>query len=219
MATNTTTFNPSDPSNPAHYSPSQTALLLLDFHTTFLKALGPSSSPAVTTAANLRKWAKYQNIHVIHCLVDTSNPPSFSTCCCIYGRSLDAGEPASLVENVDGDGGEEVTFIRPACYGSALKSPGLLQYLQKNGIKSLILAGISSAGVVLRTALAAKDEEFVVTVVEDGCAEFNEEVHEVLMRDVLPARAYVVRAGTFMEGYERARGCDSEQEDVLLLQL
>ena len=215
MATNTTTFNPSDPSNPAHYSPFQTALLLLDFHTTFLKALGPSSSPAVTTAANLRKWAKYQNIHVLHCLVDTSNPPSFSTCksnnmveevvASMIG-SLDAEEPASLVENVDGDGGEEVTFTRPACYGSALKSPGLLQYLQKNGIKSLILAGISSAGVLLRTALAATDEEFVVTVVEDGCAEFKEEVHEVLMRDVLPARAYVVRAGTFMEGYERAMG-------------
>jgi hypothetical protein len=43
--------------------------------------------------------------------------------------SLDAGEPASLVENVDGDGGEEVTFTRPACYGSALKSPGLLQII------------------------------------------------------------------------------------------
>ncbi|THY23896.1 hypothetical protein D6D01_05817 [Aureobasidium pullulans] len=185
MANDTTTFNPSSPSDPTHYDPSQTALLLLDFHTTFLKALGPSSSSTVTAATNLRKWAKYQDIHVLHCLVDTSNPPSFPT----YGG-----------------GGEEVTFIRPACYGSALKASGLLQHLQKNGIKSLILAGISSAGVVLRTALAATDEEFVVTVVEDGCAEFKEEVHEVLMRDVLPARAYVVRAGEFMEGYERARG-------------
>jgi nicotinamidase-related amidase len=48
---------------------------------------------------------------------------------------------------------ENITFTRRASYISTLKLPGLIKYLAKKGIKSLSLAGLSTLGCVLRTAV------------------------------------------------------------------
>jgi nicotinamidase-related amidase len=99
-----------------------------------------------------------------------------------------------------------MTFTRRASHISALKSPGLTKYLAEKGIKPLLLAGLSTLGCVLRTAVQAIDEEFVVTVIRNGCTDAKEGLHDTLMESILNSRAYVVTADHFQELYENTMG-------------
>lgn len=210
MATLAATFNAADKSTPGHYGPSQTALLLLDFHSMFVqKAGGPKAHAALEVAAKMRAWAKSQGIQVIHGLIDINAAP-FPTC-------KDAGRLAGVVAAMKSSGGEEpaelleggggdVTFTRKPGYVSAFKSPGLDDFLQKRGIKSLVLTGLSTSGCVLRTAITATDAEYVVTVISGGCADPVEGMHDMIVGRVLNNRGYVTTAAEFQEGFAKATG-------------
>ena len=199
-------FDPTDPSAPGHYGPSQTALLLLDFHSAFTDKAGPKASAAVDIAVEMKNWAKSHSIPIIHCLLDIDQAP-FQTC-------KDASRFAQVVDSMKDSGGEEpetlrgeaeneITFLRRPGYVSALKSPGLLDYLHSKGIKSLVLAGLSTSGCVMRTAVVASDEEFVVTVLSDGCMDPVEGLHEVVIEKLLH-RGWVCTSDEFRAGFTAA---------------
>ncbi|KAJ4407200.1 hypothetical protein N0V91_004082 [Didymella pomorum] len=200
-------FDTSDPAAPGYYAPSQTALLLLDFHQMFVeKAAGPKAHTALRKAANLRLWASSQGIQVIHCLIDVNGTP-YPTCKgsarvsgIVAAMTKDGGdEPKELTKDLEDD---ERTFTRRPGHVSALKSPGLEEYLQSQGIQSLMLAGLSTTGCVLRTALSACDAEYVVTVVSDGCADDGEGLHDLALK-LVESRGYVSTAVEFQEHYRK----------------
>jgi nicotinamidase-related amidase len=64
---------------------------------------------------------------------------------------------------------------------------------------TLVLTGIATSGVVLSTARAAADKDFRLVVVEDACADADEEVHRVLTTKVLARQAAVVRHDAMVE--------------------
>lgn len=208
MAALAATFNSADQAAPGHYGPPETAFLLLDFHSAFVqKAGGPKCVAALQVAAKMRTWAKSRNIQVIHCLINTNATP-YPTCkgaervAGMIEAGLKSGggkEPAELLEDL----GNDVTYIRTPGHVSALKSPGLLDFLQQKGIKSLVLAGLSTSGSVLKTAVTATDSEFVVTVISDGCADNDEVAHNVVLGKLLN-RAYVTTGEEFQDGFHNA---------------
>jgi hypothetical protein len=55
MRDDNTTFDANDRMNLAYSGPSQTAFLLLDFHTMFVQQSGPSALLGVAVAAKFRK--------------------------------------------------------------------------------------------------------------------------------------------------------------------
>ena len=173
------------------------------------KAAGPKAPTALEVAAKMRTWAKSQGIHVIHGLVDINATP-FPTCkdadrfagVVAAMRSSGGKEPAKLLEG----GSDDVTFTRRPGYVSAFKSPGLDDFLQKKGIKSLVLAGLSTSGCVMRTAIAASDAEYVVSVISDGCADPVDGVHDFMIGKVFTQRGYVTTAAEFQEGFAKAVG-------------
>lgn len=204
-------FDAKNETAPGHYGPSQTALLLLDFHSIFAHGFGCASAPgALKRAVNLRTWAKENKIHIIHGLVDLQRPP-FPTCKDIgifqnVIQTMQAGggeESPDLVEQ----GSDEITFLRTPGHVSALKSPGLEDFLQKNGIKSLLIAGLSTSGCVLRTALEAADAEYVVTVISDACADPKQDHHDFLVENIYPNRGYVATVAEFQEGFGSTNKC------------
>ncbi len=76
MADSSLTLNSADHTSPGAYGPSETALLLLDFHSRFVNKAGGPGAPAALQAANqLRTWAKSRAIQVIHCLLDVNVAP------------------------------------------------------------------------------------------------------------------------------------------------
>ena len=70
----------------------------------------------------------------------------------------------------------------------------LHKQLQGRGIGTLVLAGISTSGVVLSTVRDGHDRDYRLIVLADLCADRDAEVHEVLMRKVFPRQADVLSA-------------------------
>ena len=212
MANLTAMFNPADKTTPGYYGPSQTALLLLDFHSMFVNVVGgPPAREALKVSATMRGWAKSQSILVIHALNDINTLP-FETCkdadkIAGFITALKSEGGREAIEVAD-DTGEDATFTRRAGHVSALRSPGLEEFLQENGIKSLILAGLSTSGCVLNTAIAASGAEYVVSVISDGCADLVEGKHELVVEKILSDMTYVATATDFQEGFASAVKAD-----------
>jgi nicotinamidase-related amidase len=202
-------FSAADKTSPGHYGPSQTALLLLDFHSMLVQRIHLQGPAALKVAAEMKAWAKSKGIKVIHALIDINTAP-FETCkdaarlsAVVSAMGQDGGtECPELLE----DAGDEITFTRRPGHVSALMSPGLEDFLQKNGIKSLLLAGFSTSGCVTRTALRACDEEYVVSTISDACADPDEELHRIMLEKVLNNRGYVATASEIQKGFKETSG-------------
>jgi nicotinamidase-related amidase len=67
-----------------------------------------------------------------------------------------------------------------------------------------VLTGVATSGVVLSTLRQASDLDFALTVLADGCADADEEVHRVLTEKVFPAQAQVLTAGEWATSLESA---------------
>jgi nicotinamidase-related amidase len=193
---------------PGHYGPQQTALLLLDYSHVIINNVGATAHPAVKVAANMRAWAKSHNIETIHALIDFSGattplptykePTRLQNLFAHVKTSGGGDEPAELLE-----GTADKTIYRRLGNISAIHSADVKEYLQGKGVKSLIIMGLSTSGCVLRTSFEASEEGFVVSVVSDGCADPDQEVHDFLFGKVMQRTAFVMTAAEFQEGYEK----------------
>jgi nicotinamidase-related amidase len=76
-------------------------------------------------------------------------------------------------------------------YG-AFPGTDLEMILRANGVDTLVLAGISTSGVVLSTVRHAADADYRLVVVADCCTDPDAEVHRVLTEKVFPKQARVV---------------------------
>ncbi len=77
---------------------------------------------------------------------------------------------------------------------SAFTGSDLEVVLRSLDVSSLVLTGIATSGVVLSTLRQAADLDYQLTVLRDGCADADPEVHRVLMDKVFPRQAAVVTA-------------------------
>ncbi|MGH3412039.1 MAG: cysteine hydrolase family protein [Marmoricola sp.] len=75
---------------------------------------------------------------------------------------------------------------------SAFSGSDLDVLLRAAGADSLVLAGISTSGVVLSTLRQAADLDYRLTVLTDACADRDAEVHRVLLENVFPGQAAVM---------------------------
>ncbi|MDB5184699.1 MAG: sle [Candidatus Saccharibacteria bacterium] len=64
--------------------------------------------------------------------------------------------------------------------------------LHDRQIDTLILAGVSTSGVVLSTVREAADRDYQVFVLEDGSADSDQAVHDMLIQRVFPRQARVI---------------------------
>jgi nicotinamidase-related amidase len=74
---------------------------------------------------------------------------------------------------------------------SAFAGSDLDVVLRAAGVRHLVLAGVSTSGVVLSTLRFAADLDYRLTVLSDGCLDGDPEVHRVLMEKVFPRQATV----------------------------
>ncbi len=65
--------------------------------------------------------------------------------------------------------------------------------LRAQGIEHIVLAGISTSGVVLSTLREAADKDYEVTVLSDCCFDRDEEVHRVLTEKVFAMQSNVLK--------------------------
>lgn len=88
----------------------------------------------------------------------------------------------------------------------AFSTTDLDAHLRARGVNTIVLAGISTGGVVHSTVLDAFDRDYRVIVVEDACADPDREVHDFLMRRVFAKRGEVISARELPGLLERKPG-------------
>ncbi|MGW1408292.1 cysteine hydrolase family protein [Streptomyces sp. NPDC002403] len=101
-------------------------------------------------------------------------------------HELDATQIHDQVAPQDGD-----IVVRKIRYGAA-STTNLHEQLADRGIDTLILAGISTSGVVLSTLMDVADRDYRVYVLSDGVADRDPEIHRILIDKVFPTRAHII---------------------------
>jgi nicotinamidase-related amidase len=79
----------------------------------------------------------------------------------------------------------------------------LEQLLRAQDIERLVLAGISTSGVVLSTVRDAADRDYELVVLSDCCADSDPEVHRLLLERVFPRQARVVTSAVWIDGHTK----------------
>jgi len=82
---------------------------------------------------------------------------------------------------------------------SAFAGTDLDMILRANDIDTLVLFGIATSGVVLSTLIHAVDEDYKIFVIDDLCADGDQELHASLMR-FYARRGTVISSSEFSEG-------------------
>ena len=85
---------------------------------------------------------------------------------------------------------DDITVVKRRV--SAFSGSDLEVVLRALSIQHLILAGVATGGVVLSTVREAADKDYRLTVLKDGCADADEEVHRVLTNKIFIRQADVM---------------------------
>ena len=96
--------------------------------------------------------------------------------------------------------------MRPATKSrvSAFTGTDLQVLLRAKDVRTLVLFGIATSGVVLSTLMEAADRDYRLIVVKDCCADLDADLHDTLVNKFFPRQATVVSAddviGTITQG-------------------
>jgi nicotinamidase-related amidase len=82
---------------------------------------------------------------------------------------------------------------------SAFAGSDLEVILRANQIEHLVLTGIATSGVVLSTLREASDKDYRLSVLSDGCADMDSEVHNVLLNKVFPRQADILTVSQWVD--------------------
>jgi len=184
-------------------SGSRPVLLLMDFQHGIVERLG---SPSVVEAADrAAKAARAAGIPLMFVRVAfrpgypeaAESNATFAQLVSQAGDAMTQDHPHTQVHaSLTPLDGEPVIIKRRV---SAFSGSDLDVLLRGAAADTLILAGISTSGVVLSTLRQAADLDYRLTVLADACADVDEEVHRVLTEKVFPRQALVTTTDEWIE--------------------
>lgn len=172
-----------------------TALLVMDMQAGIIRAL-PVGNDTTGRIAEAIAYARTNNIPVIYVVLGfrqgmpevSSNNKAFSSSKERLGNvSMDE---FMKIHNDVAPLPDDVIVIKRRY--SAFTGNDLEVVLRSQGILHLVVTGYSTSGVVLSTVREAADKDFRLTVLSDGCADLDPEVHQVLTTKVFPKQADVL---------------------------
>jgi nicotinamidase-related amidase len=88
--------------------------------------------------------------------------------------------------------GEDDLTVRKTRISAFASDTDLRAELRARGVDTLVLAGLSTSGVVLTTLRQAADEDYRLFLLADATADPDPEVHRVLMEKVFPHQAEII---------------------------
>jgi len=172
-----------------------TALLVMDMQPAILSNL-PDATQIVENVAKAIAIARSKNIPIIYATLGFKNGAA--------EISTNNKTFASTREHINHINFEEFTKVHPALAPqkndinvikrriSAFTGSALEVILRSKGIQHLVLTGYATSGIVLSTTTEAADKDYKITILSDGCADRDEEVHRVLTTKVFLRSAYVL---------------------------
>jgi nicotinamidase-related amidase len=182
---------------PVPIDPRRTALLVMDYQQAVV-AMIEESDALVARAAEAIDLVRRQGGHIGYVRVaftaaDLQGIPPTSS----MGARIAAGPQAFMDDSPTTQIDARVAprnddiIVRKTRVG-AFSTTDLAQQLAGRGVDTLILAGISTSGVVLSTVRDASDHDYRLFVLADATADRDRAVHACLMEKVFPRQAQVV---------------------------
>jgi len=177
--------------------PRRTALLVMDYQNGIIgrledaEALLARVAHAIAVVRQHGGHVGYVRVAFEDADLDAVPPTSqFAGLVAQQGRDMHADSPATAVhESVAPEPGDIV--VRKTRVG-AFSTTDLDEQLRARQIGTLILAGISTSGVVLSTVRDASDRDYRVFVLADASADPRPGVHEFLTEQIFPNQAQVI---------------------------
>jgi nicotinamidase-related amidase len=174
------------------------ALLLMDFQNGI--AGRPGFEPVVERAGRALAAARAHGLPVIFVRVAfRPGSPEVAASNLAFGpRRGEAGDamredrPATQILEALAPRAEEPVVVKKRI--SAFAGGDLDLLLRGLDVERLVLAGVSTSGVVLSTVRQAADLDLRLTVLSDACGDPDPEVHRVLVEKVFPRQAQVLSA-------------------------
>ncbi|HYH11043.1 MAG TPA: cysteine hydrolase [Thermomicrobiales bacterium] len=184
----------------AMVDPRHSALLVLDYQPAWIKTLTDSDA-LLSRAADAIAMSREVGMEVAYARVaftpaDYAAVPEhniiFSQLASRPG-ALDDDSPETAVDDrVAPEPGDKV--VRKTRVGAFARTD-LDEWLRDLEIDTLILAGISTSGVVLSTVYDGADRDYRLVVLSDACADQDPEIQDLLIHKVFPQRAEVITVG------------------------
>ena len=195
-------------SPPLRLNPKHTAVLTLDMQIgvlNFLKSV--NIDQLVTAASKVVNFARKNEFLLVH-----------------VGIGFEAGHPELpeygpsmfriVKDNKMFQKGSPESYVLPQLFESddifiykhrvsAFTGNSLQLILQAHQITHLVLMGIATSGIVLSTLRYAADCDYSNVVIQDACADLDEEVDKVLKTKVFVKQARVISADEFLEEQKR----------------
>jgi nicotinamidase-related amidase len=178
-------------------NPRRTALVVMDYQPGILPRLEDAkalTTRAATAIATLREaGATIGYVRVGWTDEDLAAMPDSPPMTRIKGMPRDFSDAAGPGTQVDvrvapEDGDIVVRKTRVGAFGTT----DLDQQLRARGVDTLVLAGISTSGVLLSTVRDGHDRDYRLFVLADASADPDAEVHEFLLGRVLSRQAEVI---------------------------
>ena len=118
------------------------------------------------------------------------------------GSTMEESSPATAIHAAVAPHDGDIVVVKRRV--GAFSGSDLDVVLRALGVDGLVLSGIATSGVVLSTLRAAADLDFRCTVLDDCCADGDEEVHRVLTTKVFPRQAAVLTVDEWTAGLRSA---------------
>jgi nicotinamidase-related amidase len=172
------------------------ALLVMDYQQTMVGSL-PDSAGLLAGVAGAIATARAQGLQIGYVRVALTDADyeavpdtNLGFAALAAERRLPETAPESAIHEALAPRSGDIV-VRKTRVG-AFSTTDLDRRLRERAIDTLVLAGISTSGVVLSTVRDAADRDYRLYVLEDGCRDRDPEVHDLLMHKIFPRQAHVV---------------------------
>ncbi|HEY2055963.1 MAG TPA: cysteine hydrolase [Solirubrobacterales bacterium] len=195
----------SDTNETTKLDPARTALLVMDYQPGIIGRLGDGDTlvararKAIAAARAAGATVGYVRVGFTDEDFDAmpDGAPMAARVKQMPREQMHADSPATQVDArvapADGD-----IVVRKTRVGPFLTTD-LDEQLRARGIDTLLLAGISTSGVVLSTVRDAQDRDYLLYVLADATADPLPDIHAALIEKILPRQAEVIEVADLAE--------------------
>jgi nicotinamidase-related amidase len=180
-----------------HIDPAKTALLVMDFQVPIVENYISDKETLLTVASGVLAAARKRGMQVIYVVVGfRPGFPEISPRNQTFSGLKARGGIDSTIHPRVAPLGEEAVVTKHRV--GAFFGTDLDMLLRAKDVDTLVLAGISTSGVVLSTLRYAADADYRLVVLRDCCSDPDAEVHACLLDKVFPRQATVTDSKDFL---------------------
>lgn len=183
------------------------ALLVMDFQSVILNHFLPQdrAGDVIRNTASLIASARAAGVPVIYITVGfRQGYPEVSQNNTIFSAIKNngifiTGSEGAAIHTAVAPAENEVVIIKRRI--GAFSFTDLEMILRAQGIETLILAGVTTSGVVLSTVGQAFDLDYRLVVASDCCADPDHDINLFLLEKILPQHAIVARSSAISDAW------------------